>query len=248
MRSIQEIDDFDRKHEEALRKIWFCGDPHNHFDHVDRLLTQAASDGHPPNWLVFLGDLDLEGQSMRDVIERLRRLRPAVKVAFIHGNHDADSHKKWALLYDCGDAVALHGQVVDLDGILVAGLGGNFLGRVWAPPGEVLIESREKAMGGPNPRRKPNPKLHGAIYPDEYRRLAEKRADVLVTHEAPSCHHHGWAVLDKLARSLRVYRSFHGHTHDDLSRHYETKRLQLGFDARAVDGCCVKNALGEKVC
>jgi hypothetical protein len=35
--------------------------------------------------------------------------------------------------------------------------------------------------------------------------------------KAPSCHPHGNAVIDELARCLRVTRAFHGHRHDDLS-------------------------------
>jgi hypothetical protein len=69
----------------------------------------------------------------------------------------------------------------------------------------------------------------------------------LVTHEAPSCHHHGWAVLDQLARDMKVVWAFHGHTHDDLSHAYAHQRDALGFDARAVNFCCIKNGLGELI-
>lgn len=31
-----------------------------------------------------------------------------------------------------------------------------------------------------------------AIFPDTYNRLADLEADVLVTHEAPGCHRHGF--------------------------------------------------------
>lgn len=40
------------------------------------LLIQAVMRGDPPRWLVLLGGLDLEGQSIREVIQRLRRLLP----------------------------------------------------------------------------------------------------------------------------------------------------------------------------
>jgi hypothetical protein len=44
-----------------------------------------------------------------------------------------------------------------------------------------------------------------------------------------------------------VVRAFHGHTHDDLSDKYALKRHELGFDARAVNFCSIKNGLGEFV-
>ncbi|NDP63072.1 MAG: hypothetical protein GZ092_10600 [Polaromonas sp.] len=77
--------------------------------------------------------------------------------------------------------------------------------------------------------------------------LSKLRADILVTHEAPSCHPHGFAALDALARSLRVVRSFHGHHHDDRSVQYLPSRQQRGFDAHAVDYCGIKNGLCEVI-
>lgn len=125
------------------------------------------------------------------------------------------------------------------------------MGRVWSPPSVPTFTSRAQAMKrGPYGWRdgqKPGPKLHGAIYPDDVDTLARQRADILVTHEAPSCHRYGWEALDQLARDMRVVRSFHGHTHDDLSEQYATQREQLGFDARAVNLCCIKNGQGELV-
>jgi hypothetical protein len=41
------------------------------------------------------------------------------------------------------------------------------------------------------------------IFPDDVDRLAEQSFDVLVTHEAPSSHRHGFAVIDELAASGR---------------------------------------------
>lgn len=229
--------DFDHQHERALQGIWFLGDVHGEFRHIAQALqvvatvqttpaSRSTSTSSPalPSWLVFLGDVDIDHQPFREALAPLRRNFPAVKVAFIHGNHDADTYEHWACLHDCGDAVALHGQVVEMNGVRIAGLGGNFLGRIWSPPGEVFFANKTSAMnqgafqwrGG----QKPNPKLHGAIYPDDVKHLASLRADILVTHEAPSCHPYGFAALDELARSMRVVRSFHGHQHDDRSAEY----------------------------
>ena len=77
---------------------------------------------------------------------------------------------------------------------------------------------------------RPSPRFHGAVYPDDVSHLAGRNADILITHEAPGCHHHGWDALSQLARDMDVIRSFHGHTHDDLSGKYALMRDQLGFD------------------
>ncbi|MEQ1660919.1 MAG: metallophosphoesterase, partial [Hylemonella sp.] len=148
-------------------------------------------------------------------------------------------------------AVALHGQVVNLSGVLLAGLGGHFVGRVWVPPAEPAFASKEAALnrgayqyrGG----QRPSPVYQGAIYPDDLNQLAKKRAHILITHEAPSCHPHGFEALDSLARELRAVRTFHGHHHDDRTSEYAKQREQLGFDAVALRFCQIKNGLGEEI-
>ena len=264
------MDDFDRQHETALKGIWFLGDVHGEFRHIAQALleaatqtrttaatttttTQATSIPKPslPNWLVFLGDVDIDHQPFREILAPLKRNFPSVKVAFIHGNHDADTYEHWACLHDCGEAVALHGQVVEMNGVRIGGLGGNFLGRIWSPPGEAFFANKAAAMnrgafqwrGG----QKPNPKLHGAIYSDDVKHLESLRADILVTHEAPSCHPYGFSALDELARSMQVVRSFHGHQHDDRTAEYALQRDSLGFDALAVGYCSIKNGLGRVI-
>lgn len=244
---------------EVLRRIWFLGDVHGGFEHIGLVLRRVQQLQYVlqqnrswPSWLVFLGDIDPPGMSFRESLTPLREAFPSIKIAFIHGNHDADEHESWARLHDAGDAVALHGRVVELDGVRVAGLGGNFLGRVWYPPEAPRIASRKEAT-----HRHPNlvrrgqihaPSLNGAIYKNELDALAALQADVLVTHEAFSCHtDYGWEVLDQLARDLGVVRAFHGHTHDDRSDEYALQHERLGFDTVAVNFRCIKNGLGETV-
>ena len=113
-----------------------------------------------------------------------------------------------------------------------------------------MASRRESTQRHPNLTRRGqlhSPRLHGAIYKDEVDTLARQRADILVTHEAFSCHHHGWEALDQLARDLRVVRAFHGHTHDDRTEEYRAHRDRLGFEAVAVNFRCIKNGLGEMV-
>ena len=245
---MNRMTEFDREHYDALRRIWFLGDVHGVFKFlVQALLKQAET----PDWLVFLGDIDITHRPFGEILAPLRRNFPKTQVAFIHGNHDADTHEHWAMLHDCGDAQALHGQVIDMGGVRVAGLGGVFHGKVWSPPGPEFFADKRAALTSSEFRYRdgaqPDPQLHAAIYPAEYRALAKTRADILVTHEAPSCHPLGFQVLDELARSMRVVRSFHGHHHDDRTADYATKRAQLGFDAVGVDLCGIKNGLGEVI-
>lgn len=239
---------FDRTHQEALRRIWFLGDVHGRFD---RILCALKQEPNRPSWLVFLGDIHLQDLTFDEALAPIRALDPELRIAFVHGNHDADEHEHWFNLHACGDAVALHGQVVEIDGIRLAGLGGNFMGRVWAPPANPSYASRAEAT-----YRHPNlvergqdhaPRLHAAIYKNELDQLASQQADILVTHEAYSCHPYGWEALDQLARDLGVVRAFHGHTHDDLSQTYQTHRNRMGFEVHAVNHCCIKNGLGHPV-
>lgn len=242
LHTIRDIAAFDFAHRDALSRLWFLGDVHGDFRHIGLALSRVRPEV-TPRWLVFLGDLEIFDRSLGEIIAPLRKAFPELKIAFIHGNHDADEHENWERLMDCGDAVSLHGQVLDLDGVRVAGMGGNFLGRVWYPPEAPKIRSRHEAT-----YRHPNlvkrgqlhaPVLHGAIYPDEVQALAAQQADILVTHEAPSCHHHGWEALDQLARDLQVVRAFHGHTHDDRTKEYRAHLARLRFEAVAVNFRCM---------
>jgi predicted phosphodiesterase len=244
----QRLTEFDQEKAEALRRIWFVGDVHGEFKYVVRSLMTAAVQ---PSWIVFVGDIDISHKPLREMLEPIKRWDPAIQVAFIPGNHDADSYEHWEMLHDSGDAISIHGQVMEMEEVRVAGLGGHFVGRVWMPPLEPVIHSREEALGGGAFRyrdgQRPSPTYLSAIYASEVGRLSQQRADILVTHEAPSCHPHGHTELDMLARSLRAQRMFHGHHHDDRTAAYALQREQLGFDAVGLRVCAIKNGLGEVI-
>lgn len=239
---------FDEQHQTALKRIWFLGDVHGDFTHIAKTLLATTV---KPSWMVFLGDIDIDHKPFREVLEPLHRYLPDLKISYIFGNHDSDSYDHWEMLHDCGNAIALHRQVMDMDGVKVGGLGGNFMGRVWNPPSNATYRNKEEAMKpGPYQWRdgqRPNPSLHAAIYPDDFEHLAKLRADILVTHEAPSCHPYGFPAIDELSRSMQVVRTFHGHHHDDRSDEYALLRNELQFDARAVSYCSIKNGLGEVI-
>jgi len=52
-----------------------------------------------------------------------------------------------------------------------------------------------------------------AIWPEDIETLASQKADILVTHEAPSSHPSGSAVIDELARAMGARLIVHGHHH-----------------------------------
>jgi predicted phosphodiesterase len=246
---IRDMAELDIQHAHALKGMWFLGDVHGEFKHIAQCLLDAPE---KPRWLIFLGDIDIDHKSFRELcIEPLKRSFPSIQVAFIHGNHDADTYEHWDMLHDCGDAVAIHGKVIEIEGVRIAGLGGNFLGRIWSPPANPTFLNKQKAMNRGafqwRDGQRPNPSLHAAIYPDDVELLAKQHADILITHEAPSCHPYGFAAIDDLARRMRVVRSFHGHQHDDRSDEYALVRDKLGFDAKAVDYCGIKNGLGQVI-
>jgi len=231
-------------------RIFFCGDVHGQFDHVI-----AAVDALRPHAVVFLGDLD----PRRPLEEELAPILGSAEVWFIHGNHETDEADTACNLF--GSRLAdrnLHGRVVDVAGVRIAGLGGVFRRKIWWPPEAPafqryedyirftqVMRRRSKADHGEDapgrgggcltedrPESREQRRHRSSIFPDVYERLAAMSADVLVTHEAPSCHPYGHASLDELGRCLGVRWAFHGHHHDRLD--YSAMTDRLGFRAFGV--------------
>ena len=193
--------------------IWFCGDPHGRFDHI-----VDAVQAERPAAIVLLGDIEAAQPLERE----LAAILSTTEVWWIPGNHDTDNEASHDNLF--GSALAdrnLHGRVARVAGLRIAGLGGVFRGAVWAPPAPPTWAS-EKAFvarcGRGNRWRGGLPLRHrSTIFPAPLEHLAAERAEVLVTHEAPGWHPHGWAALDELAACLGVSLHLHGHQHDALS-------------------------------
>ena len=208
--------------------ILFCGDPHGEFGHIVQTVQE-----HRPAAVILLGDL----QARRPLEVELAPILSSTQIWFIHGNHDTESESGHDNLFLSALAGKnLHGRVVEIAGLRVAGLGGIFRSKVWAPPAPAIFESREQYLarcGKGNLWRGGLPLKHrSTIFPDDCQRLMTERADILVTHEAPSAHEYGFVAIDELARSLGVTSSFHGHHHQQLD--YRSERLRLGFDAFGV--------------
>lgn len=148
---------------------------------------------------------------------------------WIFGNHDYDGGPEmWANLADprrnpLTAAGALHGRVAEVNGVRIAGLGGTFRPNVWAPPAPPKLHRRAELPAlaeslGPGWSEEATRSLLRslsavAIWPEDVEALAAQRADVLVTHEAPSSHSDGVAVLDALARAMGARLVVHGHHH-----------------------------------
>lgn len=221
--------------------IFFCGDPHGNFSHII-----DAVEEHHPNAVVLLGDmqaqtpLDLELAPILDVTE----------VWFIPGNHDTASDADYDNVF--GTALAgrnLHCRVAEIGGLRIAGLGGVFRSQVWAPPAPWEYETSTEftaRCGKGNRWRGGLPRRHrSSIFPGDLANLASQRADILVTHEAPSCHPHGFQVIDEIARKMGVRQTFHGHHHDclDYSEHFD----RLGFAAYGVGFCGITDETGAVI-
>ena len=203
--------------------IVFVGDIHRHWDHVARGL--AALDRRVRQ-VVLLGDMECTVPLDRLVAPILAH---GAGLHWIFGNHDADGGAEmWANLTNparnpATAAGALHGRVMAVGGLRIAGLGGTFHTRVWNPPAPPRLISRDQlgadmATIGPGWSADATAALARAladmaIWPEDVDALASQRADVLVTHEAPSSHRRGAAVLDELARAMGARLVVHGHHH-----------------------------------
>ena len=103
--------------------ILFCGDPHGNFDHI-----AWAVCAFQPKAIVLLGDIEAQ----RPLHFTLDCILRQTDVWWIPGNHDTDNEENYDNLF--GSELSdrnLHGRVIEIDGVRIAGLGGVFRGQVW---------------------------------------------------------------------------------------------------------------------
>ena len=121
----------------------------------------------------------------------------------------------WAAIPDGN----IGGRVVQLGGLRIAGLPGVFKPRVWHPVEADPPSFRTRAdflaaLPGQQHWRGGLPLWHrDTIFPEDFAALQDQRFDVLVTHEAPSSHRHGFAAIDRLALAGGARLIVHGHHH-----------------------------------
>ncbi|MDP2201759.1 MAG: metallophosphoesterase family protein [Methylicorpusculum sp.] len=129
-----------------------------------------------------------------------------------------------------------------IGGLRIAGLGSIFMQRVWKPDEQPKWKTKKEWLAS-QPRVKKIP-LHmdNAIWHHEFEAMKKIRADILVTHEAPSCYKFGFKAIDVLAESLGVKHVFHGHHHV-----YYRDQLPNGIDVTGVAIGGVTNLAGEQL-
>lgn len=212
--------------------VLFCGDPHAKFHHVNRTAVAVRASA-----VVLLGDMEAQ----RPLDQELQPLLDAgISVYWIAGNHDSD--KELSLVNLLGSKLSagnIDGRVVTLpDGRTLAGLAGIFRGSVFDPtvPTPPHFRNREEHAKVTPRQDRWRGSVHlrhwTTIYPDDLDRVADLRADILVTHCAFGYHNHGWSVLDDLARSLGATVALHGHEHDALDS--SDRWVQQGFKSHGV--------------
>lgn len=221
--------------------IYFCGDVHGRFRHVIEAVQRDK-----PDAVVFLGDV----QAQHPLHVELAEILDKTEVWWIHGNHDTDSDADYDNLF--GSELHdrnLHGRVVEIAGMRVAGLGGVFRGQIWMPPASPAYDSPQEFVrrcGKGNRWRDGLPRKHrSTIFESEWLHLATQRADILITHEAPGCHPYGFEAINELAAAMQVGRAFHGHQHDRLD--YSGQFRRLGHQAFGVGFCGITDPDGRVV-
>jgi predicted phosphodiesterase len=195
--------------------ILFAGDPHGNFSPILR-----ACQTHPTGTLILLGDCDCPAP-LEQILAPL--LTAGWQIHWILGNHDTDTEATFDWLTGAPGDLGL--RVHPIGGLRFAGLPGVFKPRVWLPrakdqAGRVdpiqfhtrsdfarILRPSELWRGG-------LPLWHrDTIFPEDFDLLRSARFDVLVTHEAPSSHRHGFYDIDRLAEDCGARLIVHGHHH-----------------------------------
>lgn len=235
-----------------MSNILFFGDTHGEHRHVLPIVREQK-----PDAIVFLGDMEPK----KPFHLELKEVMKLTEIWWIHGNHDVDKKESYDHLFvsELADK-NLDGRVVEIAGVRIAGLGGVFAEKIWYPKfdaydehkyknyeqamDEIMRAERFKEMrrlqregktsdGLPTAPMIGQALLHKAsIFPETWETLFCQEADILVTHEAPSCHDYGFAAIDELGKAMGVKKHFHGHLHDHIA--YPDAQEKLGFQAWCV--------------
>ncbi|MBE2895083.1 metallophosphoesterase family protein [Spirabiliibacterium falconis] len=213
--------------------LLFAGDPHGSYEHLLPIVQTQRDIA-----LIILGDLQLQDCAALD------QLGQFCDLWFIHGNHDSKTVQAFQALWGSHWCERnLHGKVVEIQGVKIAGLGGVFRGQVWMPPNKPLFFDPihycqycppEKIWQGGLPLRH-----RTSIFLSDIETLEQQQADILVCHEAPKPHPSGFHVINQLAGRMGVKKIFHGHHHDSFDYTAYPKRdafdvINVGFRSLAT--------------
>lgn len=191
--------------------ILFAGDPHRNFAPILR-----ACAARPPGALILLGDCECDQPLPRMLAPALQA---GWRIFWILGNRDTDTPETFDNLVAGHPEGNLGGRVTQIGDVRVAGLPGVFKPRVWHPleADPPSFRTRAEFLASLPPQqhwRGGLPLWHrDTIFPEDFSALQTQRFDVLVTHEAPSSHLHGFAVIDQLALAGGARLIVHGHHH-----------------------------------
>ena len=221
-------------------RILFAGDPHGNFKPLI-----AAVHKYRPEAVILLGDYDLE-MPLESCLQEIVGL---TEIWWIAGNHDFESPCKYHNLFNSAFSDKdLHLKVTEIAGIRVAGLGGIFLGRVWYPPQQPKWQGKQHYLHHQSAKANHSGmslKYKSAIWHDEFEALKSLKADILVSHEAPGSHRHGFKVIGELAATMGVKNIFHGHLHENYASVIKKGIKVVGVADRAVADL-VGNTLSER--
>lgn len=194
-------------------RILFAGDPHGNFT---PLITAVYN--HQPDAVILLGDYDLD-QPLDIYLHDIINL---TEIWWIAGNHDFETPNRFNNLFKSSlSNNSLHLKVTEIAGLKIAGLSGIFLGRVWYPPRPAKWQNKQHFLrhhSTPTKNADIPLKYQSAIWVDEFEALKALQADILVCHEAPGSHRHGFSVIGDLAVAMGVKRIYHGHLHENYTR------------------------------
>ncbi len=174
--------------------ILFYGDPHGCWQPLlDEYARQVSK-------VVFLlGDCELAAP-LNEVLKPI--VADGTPVFWIYGNHDVGRPHWWTNLTAAPGG--LNGRVTEVAGLRIAGLGGIYASRVWYPKDgdeQPRFRTRRELLRSLRQYGRPGtvmpPDRRHIIFPVDHDTLRRLRADILVTHEAPTSHPHGlerWTI------------------------------------------------------
>ncbi|RKZ95625.1 MAG: metallophosphoesterase [Gammaproteobacteria bacterium] len=211
-------------------KILIYGDPHGNFEPLFEAVETAS-----PTAVIILGDFGLQAPLEQVLAPILNK----TDIWFIHGNHDTDRDNDYHFLFNSQLADRnIGGKVITINGARIAGLGGVFREKIWHPnfnDGKPTWRSRSEYMHAqPKSMQRQAEKYaglhrqhHSSIWHEDYVKLASQHADILISHEAPSCFKHGFEEIEELALSMGVMSIYHGHHHQSYNEIMELGKYDI---------------------